>query len=581
MAIIGTPIANGDGSYAFQQDDGSEPLILRGDAAERAFAQSQGAAPSAAPPSLDPSIVAAATDTGPDRRTAALNAFGEEDQPGNEFEAIRAQGMARPAAPVSAPDTRGSFAKGMDNILFGIPTTPKEAPRDIGDIDADQPQPGAAGGKGGGPRGGVFYTPPAAQDPNQGLRYVPGGMTPHSRTEQGSLPMSDANEVATKKADQGRYEAAEGLTQVAIDRATEEARVRGEMATASMAEEARQQAAETERRQAVETRLQKLDKMGQDAASEKIDPDHYWADKDASFKFETSLFAGLSAFAASRSGGKAYAVDSLNDAIARDERAQDKNLQNKRASIAQETNFLGELRNEYKDRDAASAAFKVAKLGTALAKLDEIAAHNLPAEQKAKLEETRATIMAQRQDQRNALGKVDYANTAVNVPGGYVGGRSKKDQERMEGLAIPDGEGGQVQARSDVEAREIRKAAGLTESATEATDRMAKNAQNTPLWIGHLDPKVRAEAERQWALDREVTMNALNTMSGQGVVRDDDVKRWKNELLGEPGSIGAAKAAKEIGAKAKALYASQVRSQMPAGQAGQRRALPSIKPAGE
>lgn len=413
--IVGTPIALGDGSYQFQQDDG-EPLVLRGEAAQRAHAEAQGAPPSALPPPIDPSIVEAAKPP-PDRRLA-------ENEPTDEFSLIREQGM-RP--PPSLPDTRGSFAKGLDKVAFGLPETPKEVPRDIGDIDADQPQPKAA--RGSGPGKGVFYTPPAAQDPNAGLRYVKGGLTPHTRTEQGSLPMSDANEAATKMADQGRYEAAEGTANVAIQRAAEEARVRGEMATASMAEEARQQAAETERRQAVEKRLARIDKMGQDAANEKIDPEHYWVDKSAAFKFETSLFAGLSAFAASRSGGKAYAVDSMNDAIERDAKAQTANLDNKRKSIAQETNFLGELRNEYKDRDQALAAFRLAKQGTFLAKLDEIIASNVPAEQKAKLEETRAAIVAQRQEQRNALGKVDYAAQSVNVPGGLVGGPTKKDEE--------------------------------------------------------------------------------------------------------------------------------------------------------
>jgi hypothetical protein len=66
--ITGTPIDNGDGSFTFQTDTG-EPLVLRGESAERVFRSQQGQAPSAAPVMPSEELVEAAA-PGQDMRTA-------------------------------------------------------------------------------------------------------------------------------------------------------------------------------------------------------------------------------------------------------------------------------------------------------------------------------------------------------------------------------------------------------------------------------------------------------------------------------------------------------------------------------
>lgn len=553
MAIVGAPIANGDGSYTFQQDTG-DPLVLRGDAAERAFAASKGA-PDSATASVPPPDVSAPNATpAPSPQEADLYRYKNQGAP--DVDARRAAGL-----PPLPQETTNNLASGLRAVGHAVlpAYVDATAPAPAG---PQAPLPSGPAGTSGGPSEGkpVFYQPPSQAAPM-------GGLTKASQTTSSSTsyttPYSKTELAAQGKSDAEVKAGAKGQADVASEKGRQEADLyRGNIADLE-ASQGRQQALEAERRQVMDQRMAKLEQLSREAAAEKIDPNHFWNDKPASFKFESALFAGLGSLGEGLGGGKNQAMAMLTDSIDRDMKSQDANLKNKRDTIAAETNILGQLRQEYGDRAAADSAFRVAKLGVAQEKLREIGARNIPEEQRANLVAFNAKIDADRLAEVQKLNRrqMSSSTTTQLVAGGT--GPGAKGQE----LIVPDGKGGYTQARSAEEARDIRSSYSEIQGGLSAMGRMQELAKSASP-ANALVPWT-TETEREWNANREAILHAVNNaMTGKSqVVREQTVQRFEHALADKPWSPNAQAALRELSGLLRTHYDETIQSQLPGGKA--------------
>lgn len=410
MAIVGAPIANGDGSYTFQQDTG-EPLVLRGMAAEQAFSASQGAPPSAAPPPATPPPPGASEGDSLKQWGSAM---------GKNFSGL--------SAPPLNPGAAGYGTLGFLNEGSSGGAPPVQPPPPANPVGATAPAAPVGGGPaaptgpaapGGKP---VFYTPPAGEaapvDPN---KLVSIGGTSTSSTSQTIRNKGDIKAIEAE--DKKAGDIARAGADLKGQEAREVAQQHEYTAQDLEASQLRQREIEAERQRVVGERRDKLDKLIQDAAADKIDPKHFWADKSAEYKFEAALFSGIGAIGEAV-GGKNYGQKAIDDAITRDIEAQGANLKNKRETIAAQTNMLGQLRDEYKDQAAAEMAFRSLKLGVAEEKLKAISARNLPEQQKNAVEQQIQDINRQRVSLNEQLDRKQLASSSSvrTVPAGMLAG---------------------------------------------------------------------------------------------------------------------------------------------------------------
>lgn len=415
MAYIGTPIANGDGSYTFQQEDG-EPLVLRGESAERAFRSATAVPDTTRTPLPANEAMEQAYAPPEDLRTAdvrgaplpfdpsVIRGFNKQDEMRQVADVQNSTARATDPAGYAAahthgsPATVGSSGSNFDQLMskpYQNPTEPQEPA--------------------GGAKGAVFFRPqsrpgvPSAGGGGGGGPLKVGKPIPVAQTIQGQTPLTDEQMMADKRAQQGRYEAAEQVTEAESNKAREQAAVFAD--TVKMRQDALvdMQARESERQRVIGEKLAKIDQMAQEQANEKIHG--FWEDKSAETKFGLAILQGVSAWAEARGGGKAYAIQQVNDAIDHDYKVQAANIDKKRADLAAQTNLLGHLRQEFGDQDAAKNAFYATKLATAGAQLEEINARNLPEEQKAHLAEFAAGLNADYTQRMQNAGRMAFSRS--------------------------------------------------------------------------------------------------------------------------------------------------------------------------
>lgn len=455
MQVIGGGTPNGDGSFTYPTDTG-ETVTLRGDAAERANRMASGAPEPAAPPTLDPSIVAAAA-PGPDRRLA-MNDAAPPAEEANAFDVTD----AGPSAGGQFLSKVGRGLKSAVKAVVQAGPTPAErnaalaAPRDIGSLD----EPPATGG---GPKGAVFIdraAPPAggappgptgpALNPNQLVKLSEATRTDVTRTN----PYNKTELAAQEEAKKNTLAAAQAEADAKSAKAGQEADLRATTIADLQQSQARQNEIESQRRDEMDRRMARLDQLSKDAAAEKIDPNHFWGDKDTSYKIQSALMQGLSAFAATRSGGPAYAVNMVKDNIERDIAAQTANLKNKRDTIAGETNLLGQMRQEYGDRAAAETATRLAMLGVAKERLEEIGARNMPAEQKAQFDKLKASTEKEYMDAAQKLDRqtISSSTNVQYAPAGMLGGGGAPVDKETEAQAGKYGEAVEKAGLNEVDA---------------------------------------------------------------------------------------------------------------------------------
>src|SRR5499427_4739767 len=389
------------GSVTFQTDEPyGEPLTLYGPAAQTKKTLLLGAPPPSAPPPPSAAPPPMASGTEPLASEGPMMSPAPPPTPTPKEPDFWQRAQAKvDAAKYSAQhptlsekdmqllaDAREGEARKAARRAGLSPVPPAAGPGSAAPAQTDLPPPLLRRpGTGGGPEAGVVYWKGAEGQP-QAPPIDPNAMVKLSQSVSSDTTSVNKYTPAELAAQAKADEKTKAAQQAQADAATEKAGQEAELyqGTGAMLAESRQrqEAIEAERRQVMEQRMARLDQLSKEAAAEKIDPNHYWADKTQANKFESALFQGLSALGAGLIGGPAYAVNMVKDSIDRD--------------IAAETNILGQFRQEFGDRAAAESAVRIAKLGEAQEKLKEIGARNLPKEQAANLQAMQAKLESDR-----------------------------------------------------------------------------------------------------------------------------------------------------------------------------------------
>lgn len=337
-------------------------------------------------------------------------------------------------------------------------------------------------------------------------------------------------------------------------------------------------------------------------ASQKIDPGR-WFNENKFGGIMAIIGQAMGAWAATKGHTENFAQRIVDNTIDNDIAAQRTDIEQGRAKYG---NALQMLHLQMGDMDQATAALKMIQEKAVNLEIARQGAMSQSTDAKAKAGEWVAQrnqdfVKSEQGFQNAALGKVttktDQAyqeatsgtvdplarlkrmGEAGKILSGDLGadpaaiasavGLPAKGNKETEALTVPNGQGGTIQARTEVEARELRKNHALLTNAVSASNTMAEIAKGDTAGSTRFNP----EAKRKYAIAREVLMNSVNTLSGQGVVRNDDVERWKDALSGDAWSFGAEAAAQEIQGRVKGMYAAQVDSQLSPGAT-----TPTIQP---
>lgn len=142
--------------------------------------------------------------------------------------------------------------------------------------------------------------------------------------------------------------------------------------------------------------LQNIRLAADQAAAAKIDPERYWKEKGTAGSIASAVGIALGALGSAMARTPNFALQMVDNAIARDIAAQEKDLDQKWKKVDSERGLLGDLRNIYGDKRIARAdAFKRAYDRT-IAAGDAIAAESKNPVAQAKWDETKAALEEKR-----------------------------------------------------------------------------------------------------------------------------------------------------------------------------------------
>ncbi len=142
------------------------------------------------------------------------------------------------------------------------------------------------------------------------------------------------------------------------------------------------------------------------------------------------------------------------------------------------------------------------------------------------------------------------------VPDRVVGGGGPKLENLNRSLVVQDLSGKKFLARDEKAAGDLNTKRAMSQTAISAAETMRKIA-NTP-GFEKLDPTSPLVGQFNYA--REQFINSSNSLMGQGVTRDDDIKRYTSEVLGGPYGLATAKRAAALAGKIHQGYGSALES---------------------
>lgn len=350
-ATYGGPVAsydNGDGSFTFHFDDGRDPLTAAGPVAEQMHAQTE-----SLEPSLDPNVVAEPMPPQEDPRLA--------------INRQQADALGLPRS-YRTDETRSDAAPD-----FGVPnpTVPKPA-------EPEQPT-----------RTGTTEVAPAYVDPSQ-LSFGQGQQRPAGGAPQAVyVKGSPAHWQAAAKTEQPGFQASEELqtgrqaaTGLAQDVADKEYEAQKQLTTVNIAaakarRDAAQQAfAEDEARNQeqanqVAAKMTEIDRMGNDIAAKKVDPEQLFHEKGALGGIGFAIAAAMGQFAAGINGGPNTAVETINHMVERNIAAQNANISNAKDALAAKEKRLGMLQHTFTTKNEQIAAQRQLMWKAVDAQIDE------------------------------------------------------------------------------------------------------------------------------------------------------------------------------------------------------------------
>lgn len=132
--------------------------------------------------------------------------------------------------------------------------------------------------------------------------------------------------------------------------------------------------AEDGRQAKMEAFMAQQQKMADDVRDTKIDPGHFFKNQSVVSNIFGVIAAGLGGWVAAKNGGPNVALEQLNKSIDRDIAAQQSNLENKKAGLAESRSLYGQKMAQFSDARAAALAAKSDMLAAIQAKGESIVA---------------------------------------------------------------------------------------------------------------------------------------------------------------------------------------------------------------
>ncbi len=278
--------------------------------------------------------------------------------------------------------------------------------------------------------------------------------------------------------------------------------------------------------------------------------------------------------------GRNVVAEQINRQVDEDVAEQREEIENGRANA---NNALQALRDRYNfDIPQAESALKIAQLGVVNAQLKEYEGMKMSQDSQMGLEQwmaenQKAQFLEARKLYTASMGKQTRKEQLAFQQGSAGGYRDPNHKEKMDKYAeieagqktrtIPTpGEGGEkipdalivydtngnaVKARTEEEAKGIRKQYAIFKKTMPSVDALEKAAG---FW-DQMSPDERAS----WGLNFESAASTFNTGLGQNSMKDDDFKRWHGYL--SQGGLGAKKALAEMRKIATNSYQADVDSQ--------------------
>ena len=219
--------------------------------------------------------------------------------------------------------------------------------------------------------------------------------------------------------------------------------------------------------------LNDINTMNEQYRAVEIEPNRIFKNTSTGAKILAAISVGLGAYAASMTGGKNYAMEIIEGAIADDIQAQKLELQQKGAAIDDKRNLLNDLINQGMSESEAEEASRLMLLQKAKRTLDERLldikdarmkedAKNLDKSLSIKIAETKANLMMK------AIPQERMVTETKMLPNAKLSAEIAAQKEKAKLIAKRSVEEAQGLSQSEKDARSVEGYMGLAPDSTDA-----------------------------------------------------------------------------------------------------------------
>jgi hypothetical protein len=245
--------------------------------------------------------------------------------------------------------------------------------------------------------------------------------------------------------------------------------------------------------------LNDINTLNEQYRAVEIEPNRIFKNSSTGAKILAALSVGLGAYAASMTGGKNYAMEIIDGAIADDIQAQKLELQQKGAAIDDKRNLLNDLINQGMSESEAEEASRLMLLQKAKRTLDERVldikdarmkeeAKNLDKSLKLKIAETQANLMMK------AIPQEKLVTETKMMPTAELSMKLAAGREKAKLMAKRSVEKAQGLSQSEKDARTVQGYIGLAPDATDAR-KMRDAADGTKNMVALLEELIKYRNE--------------------------------------------------------------------------------------
>ncbi|HEU5276831.1 MAG TPA: hypothetical protein VFU97_24455 [Xanthobacteraceae bacterium] len=292
-----------------------------------------------------------------------------------------------------------------------------------GGVPGAAPVPGVTPGVGGGP------------SPYPAPHMTQGGFTPATRTVEGPAPIPEEVKQAQEESRFTKEGAIQKAAEVGKDLAQEQYATHVNYQNELARMDAEHTQLERQKQKEIDDHMAYADRMAKDAASGKIDPDHVWQDRSKPMSIIGAMLLGAA-------GQGRQALDSINQMIDTDIKAQQLNLQNKRASAGEAQNLVHIAQKQFGDSQSQYLAARGAKIQSLMSELETEAAKYKGTQAEINANAAIGDLQKEYADNQQKFALLTQEKTTFKyAPPQMVGGPPPtpvlKDDERF--LQLPDG----------------------------------------------------------------------------------------------------------------------------------------------